>query len=263
LPILAMTAHAMKGEREKSIAAGMNDHITKPIDPEVLYKALLQYVKGIEANGMKAQEGKSASHAQDLVIMGLDTKEGIKRIGGKLDAYKKLLRTFVTNYAQTHVIIAKMREQNDLAGLAMQLHTISGVCGNIGAKELYAVAYPLSHGLKALSQEPSAKLSVPQIKQLEHIEKHLLGLIQEIESALTVGNEMHTDIKDLQQGDWGQKLKELKNLISAQDSDATGYCENWIQQYHLSEEEKLVLNDVLRALSDFEFDAASEILEKL
>lgn len=263
LPILAMTAHAMKGEREKSIAAGMNDHITKPIDPEVLYKALLQYVKGIEANGMKAQEGKSASHSQDLVIMGLDTKEGIKRIGGKLDAYKKLLRTFVSNYAQTHVIIAKMREQNDLAGLAMQLHTISGVCGNIGAKELYAVAYPLSHGLKALSQEPSAKLSVPQIKQLEHIEKHLHGMIQEIVAVLKDVKEEAVSSNDLQSGDWKQKLSELKNLISAQDSDATGYCENWIQQYHLSEEEKLVLNDVLRALSDFEFDAASEILEKL
>lgn len=156
-----------------------------------------------------------------------------------------------------------MREQNDLAGLAMQLHTISGVCGNIGAKELYAVAYPLSHGLKALSQEPSAKLSAPQIKQLEHIEKHLHGMIQEIVAVLKDGKEEAVSSNDLQSGDWKQKLSELKILISAQDSDATGYCENWIQQYHLSEEEKLVLNDVLRALSDFEFDAASEILEKL
>ena len=44
LPIIAMTAHAMTGDQEKSMAAGMNDHVTKPIDPDELYRTLGQYL---------------------------------------------------------------------------------------------------------------------------------------------------------------------------------------------------------------------------
>jgi CheY-like chemotaxis protein len=89
LPILAMTAHAMKGEREKSIAAGMNDHITKPIDPEILYKALLKYVKGIDPSGIMGQSSVASSEKEEeWVIMGLDTKEGLRRIGNKKEAYR-------------------------------------------------------------------------------------------------------------------------------------------------------------------------------
>ena len=51
LPVIAMTAHAMTGDREKSLAAGMNDHITKPIDPDVLYRALKQWIVGQPSAG--------------------------------------------------------------------------------------------------------------------------------------------------------------------------------------------------------------------
>jgi HPt (histidine-containing phosphotransfer) domain-containing protein len=257
-----MTAHAMKGEREKSIAAGMNDHITKPIDPEILYKALLKYVKGIDPSGIMGQSSVASSEKEEeWVIMGLDTKEGLRRIGNKKEAYRKLLQTFVSNYTDTPSSIASMRLNNDLGGLATLLHTLSGVCGNIGAKELYAVAYPLSHGLKALDQEKVKQLSVPQQKQLEHIEKHLDGLIQELRSVLSQQDEVVVQKSNLDEEKWEQKKSELIQLIESQDSDAIPYCDNWINQFQLQEQQSKLLHDVKIALSEFEFDAALEILK--
>jgi HPt (histidine-containing phosphotransfer) domain-containing protein len=154
-----------------------------------------------------------------------------------------------------------MREQQDLSGLAVFLHTLSGVCGNIGAKELYAVAYPLSHGLKALSQEPNAKLSIPQQKQLEHIELHLHGLVKEITQAIPQESKEESGKEMLSMEIWEVKTRELMQLMSEQDSDAFDYCENWIQQYQLTEEQNSKLLAVKKALSDFEFDQAVDFLK--
>ncbi len=260
VPILAMTAHAMKGEREKSIAAGMNDHITKPIDPEILYKALLKHVKGIDSSGVSGQSTASPKKEEEWIIMGLDTKEGLRRIGNKKEAYRKLLQTFVSNYTDTPATISAMRENQDLGGLATLLHTLAGVSGNIGAKELYAVAYPLSHGLKALDQENVRQLSLPQQKQLEHIEKHLAGLIQELKGVLSQNEEVNTQKASLDDEKWNQKKSELIQLITSQDSDAIPYCDLWIDQFQLPEQQSKLLQDVKIALSEFEFDAALEIL---
>jgi HPt (histidine-containing phosphotransfer) domain-containing protein len=144
--------------------------------------------------------------------------------------------------------------------LATLLHTLAGVSGNIGAKELYAVAYPLSHGLKALDQENARQLSLPQQKQLEHIEKHLAGLIQELKGVLSQNEEVNTQKASLDDEKWNQKKSELIQLITSQDSDAIPYCDHWIDQFHLPEQQSKLLQDVKVALSEFEFDTALEIL---
>jgi two-component system sensor histidine kinase/response regulator len=261
LPILAMTAHAMKGEKEKSIAAGMNDHITKPIDPEVLYQTIVKNVRGIELKKNPNQQTKG-SNTSELIIAGIETAEGIRRIGNKKEAYFNLLRSFTKTYANKEFELLSMRDQNDLAGLSLFLHTLAGVLGNIGAKELYSITYPLSHGLKALSEEPHAKLSIPQQKQIEHIATNLPSLIREINSAIpaeaikTEDTANNTVKKVLDVQSWQVKHEELHSLIKEQNGDAIEYCLNWIQNYELSEEQLNTLNQVKKALMDYEFEQA-------
>ncbi|MFM7015445.1 MAG: response regulator [Bacteroidota bacterium] len=258
LPIIAMTAHALKGEKEKSIAAGMNDHITKPIDPTVLYKALIKYVKGVDVNQNATAVTKE--HKFILEIEGLDVKEGLNRIGGKVDSYKKLLETFVRNYESTAQVLIQFTTENNLKELAPLLHTISGVCGNIGAKEIYVVAYPLSHALKVMIEENAAALTIPQQKQLEYIADKLQKLISDIKQKLIATNESQVEKSSISEEMWLQKSEALKKLIEGQDGTSIDYCQQMLDGFELSDERKATLEKIKTLLDEFEFDAALALL---
>ena len=105
LPIVAMTANAMEVDQERCIEAGMNDHVAKPIDPEVLFGTLLKWIAPGERKRQEpvgevetvvVEEEGSASSGYDRLaaIEGLDVEAGVKRVMGKRDFYEKLVRQF-------------------------------------------------------------------------------------------------------------------------------------------------------------------------
>ena len=94
LPIIAMTAHATVEERQRCLAAGMNDHVAKPIDPAALFEAVGRFYK--PAEGAPAPDQPSGPAPQEALpsIAGLDTNDGLSRVGGNRKLYVKILRQF-------------------------------------------------------------------------------------------------------------------------------------------------------------------------
>ena len=261
LPILAMTAHAMKGEKEKSLAAGMNDHITKPIEPTILYNALLKYIKGIEIHGQIQSTKTAAVHPE---IPGLNVAEGISRAGNKIETYFKLLRTFVKNYSSGKDKLLGLLSEKDIHGLSEYLHGLAGVCGNIGAKELYALSYPLSSNFKMLISENILNISVPQIKQLESIADMLQDLIGEIEHALPKDNTHEQQgAAEISEESLKAAIAEILELAQAQDSTAGERCEALLKQYTLDAGLSEKLQQIRSLLDEFEFDKATALLAQL
>ncbi len=218
----------------------------------------MKYIKGLDAKG-SAVNAKAVD--VKIIIEGLDAEEGMRRIGGKKDAYLKLLGTFVKNYNDLSQRMAPMVEQHQLAELAILLHTLAGVCGNIGAKEIYSVVYPLSHGLKAVSQESGKLLNVPQTKQLEWIMQQVSDLIKNISKNLPDEKQAEFVKPKMTAEDWLYSVNELKKLVEEQDTVSVDFCDNILSTYQLSEEEQSSLKRVKSNLEDFEFDAAFEILK--
>jgi two-component system sensor histidine kinase/response regulator len=164
LPIIAMTAHATMEERQRCLAAGMNDHISKPIEPELLFETVGRFYKPAVAAAMltgggtawqkQAQEIPPAAESQligartpfteDLPFVdGLDTKDGLGRVAGNRKLYLKLLRQFAEQQGPSFQQINAALAQGDNPLAERLAHTLKGVAGNIGAKSVQAAAGPL------------------------------------------------------------------------------------------------------------------------
>ncbi len=154
LPILAMTANVMTGEMEKCLAAGMNDHIGKPIDPAILYKALVKWIKPediVEKEPISCRFQDSGGGPEPSLpdfLPGIDLTAGLKRIGGNRTLYLKLLREFRSKYMHCHEMIESGLESGDDAGVQRLIHTLKGVSGTIGAVELHMSTRELEESFK-------------------------------------------------------------------------------------------------------------------
>ena len=152
LPIIAMTAHAMAGDREKSLEAGLNDHVTKPINPEELFFALVRWIKPGERK-MPKGESSSAIPEEKAEILppelpGIDLLSGLSRVGGNKQLYVKLLCKFREGQQNaTSEIMTAFQSENREAAERM-VHTVKGVSGNLGAQSLYLAAAKLENAIK-------------------------------------------------------------------------------------------------------------------
>lgn len=153
LPIIAMTAHALKGDRDKCLDAGMNDYVSKPVEERDLYAALLKWIepgeREIHESDLRLKKTMEASwEGMPSNIPGIDQDAALARIRGNTGLYKKMLWHFKQNFERaveeigTCIAEGKTREAEKLT------HAIKGTSGNIGANDLYRAAKDLDEVLK-------------------------------------------------------------------------------------------------------------------
>lgn len=165
VPIVAMTAHAMKGDRENSLAAGMNDHLTKPINPSELQNVLQRWLGG------RAERMPQERATGQWEIAGIDAAGALTLLGGNEEMYRRLLLKYQEQYADNAALLQRELATEDLTAAGRRAHTIKGIAGSLGAQLLQSAAAALEGELQ--QGMPSAAAVDAFIRADEQLKKGL------------------------------------------------------------------------------------------
>jgi signal transduction histidine kinase/CheY-like chemotaxis protein len=234
LPILAMTANAMPEDRERGFAAGFNDYIPKPIEPDDLYRALVKWIKPGERAflpdpSVSAPAADAAELALPESLPGLDIQSGLARVGGNARLYVDLLQDFARHYADSPAQLRVSVASGDTDAAAQLAHKLRGIANNLGANALGGFAETIELTLRkgeALTADslPQLEASVAEVIASQIILSDSSGeldaetgslsaaerdaLLEELRAALSENNPMAQD--------------QMEALVSATAADAPG-----------------------------------------
>jgi CheY-like chemotaxis protein len=190
IPIIAMTAHAMAGDEDKSLQAGMNGHVTKPIDPDQLFATLQKWIQPSEKRVQVQQPEVPVERPESVQAIpeeeelpeslpGFDLSDGLKRLQGNKRLYRKLLLSFATDYRGAANDIRIALDAKDLERTHSLVHNLKGLAGNLAATGLQAAAVNLEKLVKGVDKKapPSKQLNL-RLSELETALNQALESVQ-------------------------------------------------------------------------------------
>ncbi len=262
LPIIAMTANAMAGDRDKCLDAGMNDHVSKPVDPQEMYNALARWIKPGERDvpvelQQRLAEFEPAGEEPSIELPGFDVESAIARMGGSTRAYRKTLAKVVEAESDAMDRIAKSLDEGEQEAAVRGAHTLKGVAGNIGATALQAAAGELEEVLSTGEGTHPNELMSRAKQSLDEA----LGAIK---IALQTGVEVGavSDPGRTTEIDVIGELKALAERIENFDSTAEEAVEEFLQKVSES-----TLRDSLGQLQthlgNYDFETAASLLDEI
>ncbi len=287
LPIVAMTANAMVQDKEKCMAAGMQDFVTKPIDPDVLWETLLRVIRP-RAASLKSLEsfdseslttlskvvpdvkaaavsvtaaGATISSASVVVrqfvlpsgIVGLDSELGLRRVSGKIALYETILRKYI---ASQSTVIDELRDaikQKDFELAKRLAHTTKGVSGNIGATAVQGIAAEIEADLAENVDATAAieKLAVLQSMLAPLLQSLAACLPQEPQAvAVTIDTERLAELRT-----------QLTEWLQADDSQAADLFEEHASLFQAAWPTHF--KSLETDLKNFDFDQALKTLDAI
>jgi len=258
LPILAMTANASDADRDKCLEAGMNAHITKPIDPNLLFAGLAKWIK--EKNSKLINDEKILISAKEEIkvpeINGLDSRLGLQVAAGKVSLYIKMLKTFSHDQINAVSDIKRALDIKDYLTAQRVAHTLKGTCGSIGAIEIQKIA-------GEVEGQCLDKIQVDEIiKNLDLIQPKLISIIDSIKKTLPEDKKL-TSTTIFDDSQIKLLINKLSELLANNDTEANDLLEKspevFIQYFG-----KDMFSKIFDASRNFDFESALNLVnEKL
>ena len=260
LPILAMTANAMAGDREKVMDAGMNEHIAKPININDMFGTMAKWItpsQTIEKAEVSVDASVEVATDQGIpALEGINVAAGLRTCQGNEKLYRKLLIKFRDAQVDFVEQFRRAQASDDKEAATRTAHTLKGVAGNIGAKGVQQAAQALELACKEhVAAEEIEVLLVDTVSVLQPVLTALEVLDQaQVEASSEAGT------LDMEQ--FAGLVDKLRTLLEDDDTDAAEVIDELdalpgIAVYSGT------LKQLSRAVSDYDFDQALVELEKL
>jgi len=260
LPVVAMTANAMQADRERCIDVGMNDFVSKPIDPQDLWRALARWTQPRDGLGQpptlasKLSPWPATGTAEDDMlqqIAGLDTRLGLRQVMGKQALYLSLLRRFVSTNQAGLRPIEQALQAGDTATAERLAHTLKGLSGNIGASALQIEMEKVEAALRGqASLETVRPLLAPPATLLADLLAQLQARLPAQASADSSGVGDPEEIAPV--------CRKMRELLAFDDPEAAVLLQDHATLL------RAALGDNYRALKiavdEFDFEAALQVL---
>ena len=220
LPVIAMTANAMVGDKEKCLDAGMNDFIAKPIDVAQLFGTLARWIAPAAPQEMTVVVAQP--EAELPVIAGLKMAEAMRRVGGNATLMRKLLDRFVeTQFDAMQRIVAAI-ENNQLETAIREAHTLKGLAGNIGAGGLADSAARVEHLLSLGSHDGLPQALAACTLALDELVPKIVLAMQSRSNVPEPGN---TVVAAVDRAHLEAGLRELSQLLQQDDAQAVKHLD--------------------------------------
>jgi len=241
IPIIALTANAMKEDMQYTKKAGMNEHLNKPIEAEKLYATLLKYLS------KKAIDAKEFTHAVETLLLPefttIDTKKGLKLLAGNKKLYLKIVNDFYNNYLNLE--LDKLNDDE----FKRTVHTLKGLSANIGATKLYEI---------------TKKLDETQDKSLIYSwQVEMKKVLDELQSKLQLKEENQIQKTQLPHAEIKELFLKLKKAARTKRSKECKLIIDELEQYKLSSLDKKIFEDVKKLLRKYNFKEIVEILKEI
>jgi len=262
LPIIAMTANALANDREKCLAAGMDDHVAKPIEPGKLFSTLKKWIEPRpRTRSREADYLPVGMDGIDLLpdsLAGIDMETGLRRVGGNRKLFHKLLVEFYRDHGRDPAAIHAALVNGDLRRAQRIAHTMKGLSGSIGADDLQRDAEILDSAFRAGHEDLYFEL-------LSRLEDSLAPVIRGLEVLAADHGPEESAAAD--GGPLNQKtvlphLDDLQILLEEMDPAAEELAKALQAQFGTAAHQDL-FQTLSGQVGEFEFEAALETLDRL
>ena len=265
IPIIAMTAHAMAGDREKSIAAGMNDHITKPIIPDQLFGTLVQWIKPGKRDipddppRKLFREEKPTPKGPLPDIPDIDIKTGLSLVGGNEELYRTLLVKFYNGYGDTVPQIKEALGRNDMELGVRLAHSLKGVAATLGAKDVRAAGADVEAAIRDGNLDTIDEL-------LDTFDRHITSVMNGLKDFVDAEENPEDGEKGKEPGD-PVTLRELLDRLKAfAKSGKPRQCNDIIDEisrHSWPEKLSVPIMELQKYISKYKFKDALPVIESL
>ena len=263
LPIVAMTANAMQADKDRCMAAGMNGYVSKPINPEELWRALQAWIKPRAGLGLVPPlQAAAPSEPQNLDpvlaalrgIDGLDVARGLGLSNHNAALYVAMLGKFVKSQEHSVQAIRQALADADTASAERLAHTLKGLSASLGAQKLHLLLADIEQAVQTGDTQTLARLLEPASDQLQALVGHLRstpGVVAEQAPASQAA------LTPEQQREVQAVMQTMRQLLEQDDSEVQALWDSHAQNLHrvLPQAQQLE-----RAIQDFDFEEALKLI---